>query len=241
MLDERKATTSHAGARSRRGRGASTLDRPSRSKAAQRALDRRERRGSTVATMTKRRIGGVPLVFPVLVLIVGALALTLYLSTRSAQDSYAIDALREQNQTLQNRADGLKREFDKSDTAPELAQKAGRLGMVPSDGAAQVVIGPNGKSRVVGEAERAEGKPLPALNPAPDPVAKIDESKVDDSKGLGGDRNTSGTRAPDDRAPADTAPDDTASPDAPDAQDSPTSNVIPSAAATPTPNPAPAH
>ncbi|MCF8570781.1 hypothetical protein L5G32_10930 [Gordonia sp. HY002] len=199
----------HAGA-TRRGR-AGAVDRSTRSKAAQRALDRRQRRMSpdaAVSAVARKRVGGVPLVFPVLLLIAGALGLTLYLTTKSAQDSYALDAMREQNQTLQDKRDDLKRQHDLADSAPALAAKAGDLGMVPSQGAVQIVIGADGKAHRVGAPTVSEGGRLPDLNPAPDPVDKIDPKGVDDSVGLQGTGDSAAptTGAPNTAAPNATTP-----------------------------------
>jgi hypothetical protein len=173
--------------------------------------------------ITSRRIAGVPLVFPVLLLIVGALGLTLYLTTKSAQDSYALDALRSENQSLADRRDDLQRTFDKADAAPALAAKAAEQGMVPADGALQVTVGENGPKKVRGTANPADGKPLPALNPEPNPVAKIDADKVDDSEGLGTTETPSTAPAPTDRAATSTS-------------STPAPNVVPRSAATPRPN-----
>ncbi|WP_341257299.1 MULTISPECIES: hypothetical protein [Gordonia] len=238
LLDDRKTgpeRSAGAGARTekargerrpRRTRGTATVERANRSKAAQRALDRRERRIGPVGPrggITSRRIAGVPLVFPVLLLIVGALGLTLYLTTKSAQDSYALDALRSENQSLSDRRDDLQRTFDKADAAPELAAKAAEQGMVPADGALQVTVGESGSKKVRGTATPADGKPLPALNPEPNPVAKIDADKVDDSQGLGTTGTTSTEPTSTDRATAPTS-------------STPAPNVVPRSAATPRPN-----
>ncbi len=161
--------------------------------------------------------------FPVLLLIVGALGLTLYLTTKSAQDSYALDALRSENQTLTDRRDDLQRTFDKADAAPALAKQAAGLGMVPGDGAVQVTVGPDQKSRVRGTATPAEGKPLPDLNPSENPVTKINTSKVDDSEGLGAGATTPA-------APTAGVQPPSATPNAP------RPNVVPKTAATPKPD-----
>ena len=123
---------------------------------------------------------------PILLLVLGALALTLVLTTKSAQDSYSIDALRKQNQELQAGADALKQQVDAGDSAPALAKAAARQGMRPATDAAELIVGPDGKARLRGTPSPATGAPLPDLNPEPDPVDKIDAGKVDDSVGLGG-------------------------------------------------------
>ncbi len=191
--------------------------------------------------MSGRRIAGVPVVVPILALVLGALALTLFLTTRSAQDSYAIDSVREQNQDLQATVADLKGKADLGDSAPALADAAARLGMVPADSPAQLIVGADGKARLRGDLSPASGSPLPALNPAPDPVEKIDKSKVDDSLGLGGDEGGRSQTTP--SAPS--TPDES---DAVDDRDpaGPSTNVLPTQdrpetrSATPRPNPAPA-
>ncbi|MFC3241149.1 hypothetical protein ACFOJ6_00785 [Gordonia humi] len=179
------------------------------------------------ATLRGRRIRGVPLVYPVLLLIVGALGLTLYLTTKSAQDSYALDAMRKENQSLQDKRDNLQRQFDQSDSAAEIGKKAAALDMVPADGAVQIVIGADGKARRVGEAKTSDGKVLPDLNPAPDPVKEIDTDKVDDSEGLGdsGSSQQTSTQA----APSTSTPAPTSDPtsQAPAPSDRPATNVRP--------------
>ncbi|UQE73589.1 hypothetical protein MYK68_12600 [Gordonia sp. PP30] len=131
-------------------------------------------------------LADIPFIIPIVLLVVGALGLTLFLTTRSAQDSYALTTVRNQNSALQDQRDGLKRTVDAGDSAPELADKAQKLGMVPAADSAHLVVGPDGKARLKGELTPAEGKRLGSLNPAPDPVSQIDPGKVDDSGGLGG-------------------------------------------------------
>lgn len=216
--------------------GAAANDRASRSKAAQRALDRRTRRDRIGGSlpMTGRRIAGVPVVVPILLLVLGALALTLFLTTKSAQDSYAIDALRSENQELQARHDALKADVDAGDQAPALAKAAARQGMVPASNSAEIVIGPDGKARLRGTPTAADGTALPDLNPAPDPVDKIDKNKVDDSVGLGGDQAPGATTTapvPTTQAPA-PAP-------APAPVPAPTTQVQPPSTTAPAPNPKP--
>lgn len=216
--------TDRGGARRPRRTRQAASSRASRSKAAQRALDRRERRlGGAVpgATVARRRIGGVPLVFPVIALIVGALGLTLYLTTKAAQDSYELETLKSQNQALTDKRDDLQRTFDKADAAPELAQQAKDLGMVPANGAVQLTVGPDGKTRTRGTATPADGKALPDLNPDADPVKKINPTKVDDSEGLG-DQPRQAESTPTTVAPVPSG--------------SPAPNVIPTSAATPKPD-----
>ncbi|MBM7367108.1 hypothetical protein [Gordonia hydrophobica] len=229
----------------RRGRGGQSVaaERPSRSKAAQRALDRRTRRHGAGGRLpiTGRKIAGVPLVVPILALVLGTLALTLVLTTKSAQDSYAIDALREQNQELQAGADSLKQQVDAGDSAPALAKAAAQQGMVPATDSAEIIVGADGKARLRGTPSPAAGEALPDLNPEPDPVDKIDKSKVDDSEGLGGsssDRQPS-TTAPSTTQPSTSAPGTSQPSTAQPSTSTPAPNPRPTTNPTPSTNPAP--
>ncbi|MGB3302952.1 MAG: hypothetical protein WBA98_09685 [Gordonia sp. (in: high G+C Gram-positive bacteria)] len=241
ILAPRTDSATREGGSRRRGTGTAVSDRASRSKAAQRALDRRTRRegGGSKLPITGRRIAGMPIVVPILALVLGALALTLFLTTKAAQDSYAIDALRSENQELQARHDALKADVDAGDQAPALAAAAARQGMVPAANAAEIIVGPDGKARLRGTPAAATGKALPDLNPTPDPVDKIDKNKVDDSVGLGGDQAPGSTAdpapAPQPQVPAPAAP----SNEAP-ATSTPAPNPRPSVAPAPTANPKPA-
>ncbi|GAC55869.1 hypothetical protein GOHSU_02_00120 [Gordonia hirsuta DSM 44140 = NBRC 16056] len=131
-------------------------------------------------------LANVPFIVPVVLLVIGALGMTLYLSTKAAQDSYALESVRQEHRLLTERRNDLKRTADSGDSAPELADKAARLGMVPATDPAHLVVGVDGKGRLRGQLTPAEGRRLGSLNPAPDPVQQIDVSKVDDSGGLGG-------------------------------------------------------
>lgn len=170
-----------------------------RSAAAQRALDKRRKRlgGETVAARSARGarvrpapivdkqanqrsfVGvaltplraamRVPFVVVVVVLLLAGLALTLWLSTKSAQDSYQLGVAREQNEQLSDRRDALKKAYESGDSAPELSDKAGALGMIPATDVPRLVIGPDGKETVVGEIKPADGPKAPSMNDAPAP------------------------------------------------------------------------
>ncbi len=171
----------------------------------------------------------MPFIVPIVVLVIGALGLTLYLSTKAAQDSYQLSSLRQENQALVDKRDNLKRTADSGDSAPELADKAAKLGMVPGIGA-HLVVGPDGKARLRGELKPADGNRPGSLNPKPDPVKQIDASKVDDSGGLGGNPAPS-EQAPSEQAPTASAP--APSGQAPNTAPAPPSTVTPPNTATP--------
>ncbi|MFE0749555.1 hypothetical protein [Gordonia sp. NPDC058843] len=195
--------------RSRRTRIES--ERATRSRAAQRALDRRHRRTAAGRATPPRRTGGglsmtgvslrqrlqhTPFVVPVIALLVLGLGLSLWLSTKSAQDSYKLGIERTQNQSLIDQRDALKRTYESGNSAPELSDKAARLGMIPADNPARMIVDDPRRPRVVGKPAPASGRPMGSLNPdtAPDPAESVDPSQVDDSIGLGG---RSGSEGPD--------------------------------------------
>ncbi|GAA4746960.1 hypothetical protein [Gordonia alkaliphila] len=233
-------------------RGAASASRSgaSRSASTEPAAGRR-RPPRRAELLTPKKASGVftglsdmPFIVPIVVLVIGALGLTLYLSTKAAQDSYQLSSLRQENQALVDKRDNLKRTADSGDSAPELADKAAKLGMVPGIGA-HLVVGPDGKARLRGELKPADGNRPGSLNPKPDPVKQIDASKVDDSGGLGGNpapsEQTPGEQAPNGHtpdgqapnpapAPPSVTPPNTATPQAP------APNVLPPSAATPNRN-----
>lgn len=249
LLDDRPSTRRRA-----------TAAPASRAVPVREAPARPPRRGSRpVPTKPSGALSGLadmPFIVPIVLLVIGALGLTLYLSAKAAQDSYALESVRQQHQMLTDKRDNLKRTADSGDSAPELSDKAAKLGMVPATEAPHLVVGPNGKARLKGTLAPVEGRRLGSLNPAPDPVSQIDASKVDDSGGLGGTpAPTSGAPAPDtpdadgpgSRSPAPDAPEGRtpADPEAPDAptmttpdepEQTPAPNVLPSGAATPNRN-----
>ncbi|MDS1112571.1 hypothetical protein RD149_02190 [Gordonia westfalica] len=186
--------------RSRRARIES--ERATRSRAAQRALDRRHKRMAAGASAPRATRGGLsmsgvslrerlqhtPFVVPVIALLVLGLGLSLWLSTKSAQDSYKLGIERTENQSLIDQRDALKRTYESGNSAPELSREATRLGMIPSDNPARMIVDDPRRPRVVGKPAPASGKPMADLNPElkPDPTESIDPRQVDDSIGLGG-------------------------------------------------------
>ncbi|MCK0440961.1 hypothetical protein MUG78_16245 [Gordonia alkaliphila] len=193
-----------------RGAASAARSGASRSAAAESAAGRRRppRREEILAPKKASGVltglSDMPFIVPIVVLVIGALGLTLYLSTKAAQDSYQLSSLRQENQALVDKRDNLKRTADSGDSAPELADKAAKLGMVPGIGA-HLVVGPDGKARLRGELKPADGNRPGSLNPKPDPVKQIDASKVDDSGGLGGNPAPS-EQAPSEQAPTASAP-----------------------------------
>ncbi|GGF29469.1 hypothetical protein [Williamsia phyllosphaerae] len=179
-LDEAAATN-----RRRRADRTGVADRPreNRSPAAQRAIDRRRKRATqrSTATIAGRRrqdenflsrvtrspgdlVRRVPFVVLVLGILSVGLGLTLWLSTTAAQDSYELSVAKQNNQDLSDRRDALKKEFEAGNSAPEIAEKATKQGMIPAKDVARLVVAPNGRSRVVGEITAATGSPAPPLS-----------------------------------------------------------------------------
>ncbi|MBT0565268.1 hypothetical protein [Williamsia sp. CHRR-6] len=183
------------GSTTRRSRvGAADRPRANRSPAAQRALDRRRRRAtqrSTVGIVDRRRssagvrtrlsrptelVARIPFAVLVIAVLAFGLALTLWLSTRSAQDSYQLSEARKQNQALTDRRDALKKAFESGDSPVAIANKAVALGMIPVKDRPRVVVGSDGRARMVGTPSPAVGAPDRAMgvgsgvnSPAPQP------------------------------------------------------------------------
>ncbi|GAA1462278.1 hypothetical protein [Williamsia maris] len=178
-LDEAAATNGR-----RRADRTGVADRPreNRSPAAQRAIDRRRKRATQRSTATiagrrrtdenfLRRVtrspGDLVRRVPFVVLVIGILSvglgLTLWLSTTAAQDSYELSVAKQNNQDLSDRRDALKKEFEAGNSAPEIAEKATKQGMIPAKDVARLVVGADGRSRVVGEITAATGSPAPSL------------------------------------------------------------------------------
>lgn len=167
--------------------GAADTSGRARSASAQRALDRRRKRlanaahtgasperdfrplaqrislPSTSPVALARRI---PFVFLVIGMLVLGLALTLWLSTTAAQNSYQLSAAKQTNQDLQNRLQQIKKTYESGQSAPELAKRAtDELGMIPAANPPRLVVGPDGKVRVVGDVKPAQGPPAPSMDP----------------------------------------------------------------------------
>lgn len=110
---------------------------------------------------------------PFVVLVIGSLglglAITLWLSTGSAERSYQLGAARQTNQALAQQKEALERDVLEAQAAPALAEAARNLGMIPSRDTAHLVQDPAGNWVVVGTPKPAEGVPPPPLNtPVPD-------------------------------------------------------------------------
>ncbi len=105
---------------------------------------------------------------PFVVLVIGSLAIglavTLWLSTDSAQRSYQLSSARALNDALMQQKEALERDVLEAESAPALADAARDLGMIPSRDTAHLVQDPAGNWFVVGQPKPAEGAPPPPLN-----------------------------------------------------------------------------
>ena len=111
---------------------------------------------------------------PFVVLVIGALgvglALTLWLSTDSAERSYQLSDARERARVLQEQKESLERDVREAQSAPALAEAARKEGMIPTRDTAHLVQDPSGNWVVVGTPKPADGVPPPPLNgPVPEP------------------------------------------------------------------------
>ncbi|WP_459545268.1 hypothetical protein [Nocardia sp. X0981] len=141
-----------------------------KSGAAQRAYARRRHRsgGPAVAAAPPSELTGrVPFVAAILAMFGCGLVLTLVLTTRAAEDSYQLSDAREANRVLSDERAALQREVAAADSAPELADRARELGMIPAVDPARLVVGPDGTVTVIGEPVPAQGPPAPPLNAPP--------------------------------------------------------------------------
>jgi hypothetical protein len=101
-----------------------------------------------------------------MVLLAAGLVATLWLSTAAAADSYQLQDATAEARVLSEQAERLKQEVAVLASAPELARRAGELGMVPVRDPARLVVAVDGNVDVVGQ-PRAAVPPPPPVPPAP--------------------------------------------------------------------------
>lgn len=144
-----------------------------KSGAAQRAYARRRNRaGERMLPPLPGRAGSVmagrlPFVAAILALLGCGLLVTLVLTTHAAEDSYQLSDARKVNRQLLDERAALQREVEAADSAPELANRARELGMIPVKDPARLLVAPDGAVTVVGKETPAEGAPQPPLNTTP--------------------------------------------------------------------------
>ncbi|WP_055115031.1 hypothetical protein [Mycolicibacterium peregrinum] len=116
-------------------------------------------------------ISRVPFVVLVIAALGLGLAVTLWLSTGSAERSYQLGHARQVNQGLMQQKEALERDVLEAQAAPALAESARNLGMIPSRDTAHLVQDAAGNWTVVGTPKPAEGVPPPPLKAPPAPPA----------------------------------------------------------------------
>lgn len=109
-------------------------------------------------------ISRVPFVVLVIAALGLGLAVTLWLSTGSAERSYQLGHARQVNEGLMQQKEALERDVLEAQAAPALAESARNLGMIPSRDTAHLVQDAAGNWTVVGTPKPAEGVPPPPLN-----------------------------------------------------------------------------
>jgi hypothetical protein len=89
-------------------------------------------------------------------------ATTLWLTTQAIADSYKLEQLRTTNASLAETKEKLQRDVAKAESPASLAPAAQQLGMVPGGDPARIVVGPDGKTSLVGEPKKAKADDPPA-------------------------------------------------------------------------------
>jgi hypothetical protein len=173
--------------------------------------DERARRGAGVRPARTAAPAGRPqFVLLIMVLLAVGLVATLWLSTAAAADSYRLQDATAEARVLSEQAERLKQEVAVLGSAPELARRAGELGMISVRDPARLVVAPDGSVEVVGQ-PRAAVAPPPPPPPAPPAGAPPPAGSPD---GVAPE-TTPGTTAPGGTVPDGTAP--LAAPDAEEA------------------------
>jgi hypothetical protein len=101
-------------------------------------------------------------------LLAAGVATTLWLTTQAIADSYRLEQLRTTNANLAETKEQLQREVAKAESPASLAPAAQQQGMVPGGDPARIVVGPDGKTTLVGEPKKAKADTpvVPAAPPA---------------------------------------------------------------------------
>src|SRR6185369_7557179 len=108
------------------------------------------------------------LVLLMMALLAAGVATTLWLTTQAIADSYRLEQLRTTNAHLAEQKEQLQRDVAKAESPALLAPAAQQLGMVPGGDPARIVVGPDGKTSLVGEPKKAKADApvVPAAPPA---------------------------------------------------------------------------
>ena len=175
-----KAGQARAAEAKTQGKGAERADRGvvthNRSAAAERAYARRAgrmpgNRPNDARSKPERKSGSASRVsFVVLVmglLVVGVVA-TLWLSTQSTADSVQLAQVTKNTQILAAKVQQLQQLIAQGESPDQIAQAAQRLGMVPANNLAHIVVGPDGQVTVVGTPSAVTAPPPPPPPPPTD-------------------------------------------------------------------------
>ncbi|GAB3152265.1 hypothetical protein [Amycolatopsis sp. NPDC004378] len=95
-------------------------------------------------------------VLMMMALLAAGVATTLWLTTQAIADSYRLEQLRTTNAGLAEQKEQLQRDVAKAESPASLAPAAQQLGMVPGGDPARIVVGPDGKTSLVGEPKKAK-------------------------------------------------------------------------------------
>jgi outer membrane biosynthesis protein TonB len=133
----------------------------------------RQARGSVPAGRARR----APFVLLVTGLVGGGLALLLGLNTLSAANELRRHRIADQDAAVAAQLPGLRNEVAASAAPAEVARAAEALGMVPADNPAFLVVGPDGKVRVMGKPGPASAPPLPVPAKARTPKKTVKASE----------------------------------------------------------------
>ncbi|MET8847278.1 hypothetical protein [Amycolatopsis sp. NPDC004625] len=107
-------------------------------------------------------------VLMMMALLAAGVATTLWLTTQAIADSYRLEQLRTTNANLAEQKEQLQRDVAKAESPASLAPAAQQLGMVPGGDPARIVVGPDGRTSLVGEPKKAQADTpvVPAAPPA---------------------------------------------------------------------------
>ncbi|MEV4056887.1 hypothetical protein AB0J55_37265 [Amycolatopsis sp. NPDC049688] len=107
-------------------------------------------------------------VLMMMALLAAGVATTLWLTTQAIADSYRLEQLRTANANLAEQKEQLQRDVAKAESPASLAPAAQQLGMVPGGDPARIVVGPDGRTSLVGEPKKAKADApvVPAAPPA---------------------------------------------------------------------------
>ena len=119
-------------------------------------------------------------------LLAAGVATTLWLTTQAIADSYRLEQLRTTNANLAETKEQLQREVAKAESPASLAPAAQQLGMVPGGDPARILVGPDGKTSLVGEPKKAKAD-TPAVPVAP-PAAPAAGTQSEQGAPIEGDQ-----------------------------------------------------